>query len=99
MATDRPQARRIPASSCAGCGAVMTEGYMAATLGDPDDDLTEPDALAMCEYCGHVALFGPDLRLRELTADERRELESDPKFSGLVERTRERLGFGDQKEG
>lgn len=43
-----------------------------------------PGSLSICWYCGALALFDQDLKLRELTADEQADIEGNPKLQRIL---------------
>ena len=54
----------LPTCQCTSCGHILDA---AAGWGDHPP---KPGDLSICIQCGHLAAFGADLRLRELTAKE-----------------------------
>jgi ribosomal protein L37E len=65
---------KIPDQRCAACG-YRFEYTTAAQLGQ-----TRPTegCVSVCAACGHLAVFGADLRLREPTPAERADMETNP---------------------
>ena len=72
---------RLPAAECVNCGKLVN----AASLLD-DADPTHPNEgdLALCLYCGHLAAYTREFKLRELTTAELSEILADPELSNEV---------------
>lgn len=66
-------ALRVPESSCTKCGENMN-----GTAGIGNDTTPDPGDTAVCFYCGHIMVFGEDLKLRDPTGKEMIEIASDP---------------------
>ena len=45
----------------------------------------EPDDISVCAYCGHVQVYGADLKFRELTDAEIVECAGDPELLAAQE--------------
>ena len=74
---------RIPSTKCPGCGNArdcVTDSELKGAVPKPGD-------VSVCKYCGALAVFGDELVLRELTADEQRDIDNDP----VVRRARTHL--------
>ena len=65
---------RVPAEPCSECGYPLD----AATF--PTDDKVVPRAgdISICIGCGHMTAFTAEMRRRELTLEEMRDIASDP---------------------
>lgn len=74
----------VPPSICASCGKTND----AASLGKHSP---VPGDISVCLYCGHLQAFADNLTLRDLTADEMRQVAGDSrilkiqKVRGLIE--------------
>jgi len=77
---------RVPESICPSCGA-------------PNDGASHPDGkpsegdLSICMYCGHLAIFRADLRLRDPTVAELEIIRHDERVQTML-RLRLKM-FGD----
>lgn len=65
----------VPESVCLGCGkpndaATSTTGKAKPKAG----------SVSVCFYCGHIAIFGDGMRLRELTDKEMHAVAGDPRI-------------------
>jgi hypothetical protein len=59
----------MPESACTACGYVMDR---CRSVGS--DALPSPGSISVCLRCGHLMAFGHDLRLRNLTDAEIKEI-------------------------
>jgi hypothetical protein len=74
--------RQMPACACLVCGGVLD----AATESSGDSTIVpQPDDITMCIHCGHIMAFSDELKMRELTPDERRMVERDPRVLRMSE--------------
>lgn len=59
---------------CLKCGYALDR---ATGIGHGEDEI-EPGNFTVCIYCGHAMAFDDDLAFRELTGDEKKEVDADP---------------------
>jgi hypothetical protein len=64
---------RLAPDHCTACKALCT----AATVTDVAEAVPEPGHFTICFECGHIMVFGEDLRLRDPTAAECWEIAGD----------------------
>lgn len=69
----------LPPSPCAGCGAPHD-----ASLAPDGEYIPQPGDSSLCVYCGTVAVYGDDLRLRRPTPVELSEILSDPEVAEAI---------------
>ena len=67
---------RMPAAACLRCGYV---GDGATCVGS--EGLPSPDDITVCILCGHRMAFDAQLRFRELTAEEAKQIGSDARIA------------------
>lgn len=67
---------RVPDSYCTACKHPLTGATEVNTGADPGPPT--PGCYTFCIYCGHLMVFGDDLRLRDLKPDEVDEIEDIP---------------------
>jgi hypothetical protein len=79
------KATRVAPSACTGCGRLHDAVTPAIGQASP-----EPGSITMCIYCGHIAAFDDDLKLRELTREEQIEIAGDERILAVQ---RARLQF------
>jgi hypothetical protein len=60
------KSRRVPLSSCIGCGRRVD----ASTPIDHASAKPDPGDITVCFYCGHIMAYAEDLSLRNLTDAE-----------------------------
>ena len=83
------QKHRMPDNDCISCGKKMT-----GATGVDWDDRPSPGDFAVCLYCGHLAAYADDLRLRPLTDDELHEIAGDERIIAM-QKAREGVNFND----
>lgn len=69
---DDPRTSMVPPVDCAKCGADLS----AATSVGPEHVCPAPGAASVCGYCGNIAIFDDDHKLRPPTEEERGQIES-----------------------
>lgn len=75
---------RVLSSSCPNCHKVL-DGATGVDDGGVNDDLMpDPGDATVCLYCGHLCIYGNDLRLRHPTSGEMSEIAGDPKMVAIV---------------
>jgi hypothetical protein len=77
--------RHIPKSACTNCGKVLDGATCVGTDAAPD-----PGDATICINCGHLMVFDAALGLRELTAEEIRQMAGDERILA-VQRARGQL--------
>ena len=67
---------RVKPIRCPRCAKILK----AAAALDGEEPHPQPGSLnvAVCSGCGHLMAFGATWKIRELTADERADIEHDP---------------------
>jgi hypothetical protein len=75
------QARRVPWSSCTGCGKRVD----GATPIDDKTATPDPGDVTVCIYCGHIMAYADDLQLRNLTAVEMHEVAGDERILAVMQ--------------
>jgi len=70
--------QRIPESKCLGCGAKL-DAYSSPKT----SAMAKEGDISICLDCGHVAVFGKDLRLRPLTDEEIIDIASNDELLAL----------------
>jgi hypothetical protein len=67
------KSNRFKPSTCISCGAVND-----AATGATDLEATPvPGDIMICHTCGHIAAYGDDMRIRELTEKEQIDVAGD----------------------
>jgi hypothetical protein len=62
----------IPQSPCLSCGKPLDGATCVGRDAAPD-----PGDITICIYCGHIMVFDDNLKLRELSDEEVREVAGD----------------------
>jgi len=78
---------RTPEDNCRSCGKSLTGAF---AVGDIDRKMPKAGDVSLCRYCGHIAVFGDDLKLREPNGEEIREIAGNPLIL-LMQRIRGQL--------
>lgn len=71
----------LPLSHCPHCGR---EGDAASDM--TTNEVPDPGSLSVCIGCGALSMFGDDMKLRELTREERQKVRDDPEVLAEVRR-------------
>jgi hypothetical protein len=71
---------RLKISHCTSCG----EFFDAATSFADPGAKPAPDDWTICLYCGHLMAFDADLRVRDLTDEERSDAARDEEVAALL---------------
>lgn len=67
-------------NKCLACGHLLD---CAAHVGDGSVKPSSGDC-TICIKCGHVMIFTDELMLREMNAQEQKEIESDPRVAIVI---------------
>jgi hypothetical protein len=74
--------QHLPESACTNCGHVMDAANCVSTDGEGKAD---PGDITVCIICGHVMAFADDMTLRDLTAEEAKEIAGNKALLALQE--------------
>lgn len=66
-------------TTCLYCGATHEVHTHEGEAGAP-----QPGMVQICFHCGYTSLYGPDLQLVPLTADQQEELEANPRYRKAI---------------
>jgi Zn ribbon nucleic-acid-binding protein len=67
----------VPESRCTACGHLMNA---ANVVSEDGQGIPEPGDITVCIQCGHLMAFGDELRLRDLTDEEAKEIVGDERI-------------------
>ena len=79
---------RVPISECDACGA-RNDG--ASCVSGGDNRPLEGD-VSVCIYCGHISVYGEDLRLRAPSVAQLEKIRHDARVMATIRICREALG-------
>lgn len=74
--------KRMPGNLCPSCGRLADGG--TSVNDEPNTRPPQEGDWAICLYCGTLNRYGPDLRLRVTTDDERRSIDNDPRVARML---------------
>ena len=72
---DLPKTTRVPSVDCIKCGSELSA---ATAVGNSEGPV--PGSASVCGYCGNVAIFTEECKLRPVTPEEMADLETNDEF-------------------